>query len=140
MRDLNPGEADRDRLVPTKIQCPACGYNLTGATIGTTCPECGTMVGQGLVAEHTLPTSLRAVLALLLGVLSVMGWWSWGAWCFLAGPVAVQLALQAKVKAARGEISAASGGVAQVGLVCGFIGTAFGVVTVLVVTWWLMFG
>lgn len=76
----------------------------------------------------------------MLGFAAVFGWWWWGPLCFLAGSVAVQVALRAKIQAERGEINVASGGVVQMGLVCGFLGAAMGVLALLVVMWWLTFG
>lgn len=128
----HPGSRPGAPLRVSNTVCPNCGYNLTGATIGMGCPECGMIVGVGLLGAHSLPTSGKAVAAMVLGILSILGCMSYGLFSIVCGPLAILFALQAKGQSRRGEVSPSSEGMATAGLVCGIIGTVIGGVALLV--------
>jgi hypothetical protein len=46
-----------DQLSESDLKCAGCGYNLTGATIGGRCPECGTTVEESLTARGAVRAS-----------------------------------------------------------------------------------
>jgi len=105
-------------VTPAGVRCIRCGYDLTGATLGGFCGECGTPVSQSLgygQGRPSEPASGLAITAMVLGIISVMG-------MPLAGPVAIFLAVKAKRDASPGSASA---GMAQAGLITGIIGSVF---------------
>ena len=63
-----------DQIEPGQFRCRRCGYDLTGSTIGSRCPECGTSVNDSLrtspVATNT--ASSRATTCLILGIVGIM--------------------------------------------------------------------
>lgn len=141
---VDPGEVVEDRVVsgtpqpmglqPQAISCPNCYHNLTGATIGAQCPECGLVVGAGIAGSLTQkPTSGKAVAALVLGILSIMGCASYGLLSIICGPLAILFAKQARAEVMQNAVSASSQGIATAGFVCGIIGTIMGGLVVLII-------
>ena len=111
-------------LQPQAIICPNCYQNLTGATIGSACPECGLVVGAGVAGSMAnRPTSGKAVAAMVLGIISIVGCVFYGVPSMVCGPLALIFARQAKGQVLRNEVSASSQGMATAGFVCGLIGT-----------------
>ncbi|MEM7626663.1 MAG: DUF4190 domain-containing protein [Planctomycetota bacterium] len=124
----DPGAAASPRagagLQPQAIMCPNCYQNLTGATIGSACPECGLVVGAGVAGSlANRPTSGYAVASLVLGIVSIVGCMLYGIPALICGPLAIIFARQAKKQVLRNEVSASSQSMATAGLVCGLIGT-----------------
>ncbi|MEL7087530.1 MAG: DUF4190 domain-containing protein [Planctomycetota bacterium] len=115
-------------LTPQAISCPNCYQNLTGATIGSACPECGLVVGAGIAGSIAQrPTSGKAVAALVLGIVSIIGCMAYGIPALVCGPLAIIFARQAKGQVLRNEVGASSQGMATAGFVCGLIGTVMAV-------------
>lgn len=96
------------------ITCVRCGYNLTGATIGAVCPECGVAINASLGAGRQR-TAGAAIACLVLGILSVAA-------CPLLGLAAVPLYFVARNHVRSGTYSSSSMALATAGLVCGIIG------------------
>ncbi len=115
------GRLANEPVVPTAVFCLHCGYNLTGVAIGSTCPECGTRV-MPLFQGHLLPTSGKAVAAMVLGICSIVGCMFYGIPSLICGPLAIIFAIQAKKQISQGEAGSSSLGMATAGLVCGIIG------------------
>jgi len=117
-------------LSVSEVQCPNCGYNLTGATIGMTCPECGMIVGAGLLHAGGKATSGKAIASMVLGILSIVGCMTYGVASLLLGPLAILFSRLAVRQIKRGEVGGSSSGMATAGLVCGIIGSVIGVLCV----------
>ena len=100
----------------TSFECVSCGYNLTGATIGGLCPECGLPIAQSLRRTSVLKSSGQATAALIIGILSLV-------MCIGLGPVAIALAYSAMVQIRRGGYTSGSKGMATAGLVMGGLST-----------------
>lgn len=120
---------ERGGLKATAVVC-LCGYNLTGAVIGGTCPECGRVVTL-FPAGH--PLSAHAIAALVLGILSLM-LNSFGCMCggsvlgLPCGVLGLVFGAMARRQIQRGEpLDPGSGGLALAGLVCSGVGLALGV-------------
>ena len=76
-----PQAPSPSRVKPTGFSCTACGYNLSGTTIGGICPECGVLVEHSLRKATATPrTSGHAITSLVLGILSLV-------LCALIGPI-----------------------------------------------------
>lgn len=108
------------------IACPNCRYNLTGATIGMACPECGVVVGSGLLGANAMPTSGKAVASLVLGIIGLVGCCVWGVSGVVCGGLAMILSRGVKEQVLRGEVNPSSQGMATAGFVCGLIGLILG--------------
>jgi len=108
------------------IACPNCRYNLTGATIGMACPECGVVVGSGLLGASAMPTSGKAVASLVLGIVGLVGCCAWGLSGVICGGLAIILTRGVKGQVLRGEVNPSSQGMATAGFVCGLIGFILG--------------
>ena len=109
----------------SRVRCLNCGYDLTGATIGGKCPECGLVIGAGAFAfaEATgRPTSGNAIAALVLGICAlVLGCGSYGLMALICGPLAILFARRARADVAAGRVSEGSAGLATAGRVMGWI-------------------
>lgn len=55
----------------TTVTCVGCGYNLSGATVGGVCPECGAQVDQSLYAAEHIRANGKAITSMVLGICSV---------------------------------------------------------------------
>jgi len=109
------------------MPCVSCGYDLTGITLGSRCPECGSVVRFG---GPDLPGSGKAVTSLVLGILSIVGCFVYGLPAIIMGGLAIIFAQIAKSDIRSNKVSANSRGLATAGFVCGIIGTSLGVVYV----------
>jgi len=107
----------------TGISCSKCGYNLTGATIGGKCPECGSLVSPNYGA---MPSSGWAVASMVLGIVSIPTCICFGLPPLICGPLAIVFYVVAKKQIDSGAYSTQSNGMAIAGLVCGIIGTILG--------------
>lgn len=108
------------------IACPNCQYNLTGATIGMACPECGVIVGSGLLGANAMPTSGKAVASLVLGIIGLVGCCMWGLSGVICGGLAMIFSRGVRAQVLRGEVNPSSLGMATAGFVCGLIGFIMG--------------
>lgn len=113
----------QEPIVPTSVFCVQCGYNLTGVSIGSTCPECGRTVAPSFHGQLQ-PTSGKAVASMVLGICSIVGCFFYGIPSLICGPLAIIFAILAKKQIARGEAGSSSAGMATAGLICGIIGMA----------------
>lgn len=105
----------------TSYTCIGCGYDLSGSAIGGDCPECGASVKQSLrVAQDREQSgnSSSATICLVLGIIGVTA-------CGLVAPFAIWQYYRVRDEVARGVASPGSMGMAKAGLVLGWVGTAF---------------
>ena len=109
------------------MPCISCGYDLTGITLGSRCPECGGEVRYG---GPNLPGSGKAVTSLVLGILSIFGCVFYGLPAIVMGGLAIVFAQIAKANIRSNKVSPGSRGLATAGLVCGIVGTSLGVIYV----------
>ena len=110
-------------MTATSVRCPNCGYNLTGVSIGSICPECGLVVGHGALGGQTGPTSGKAVTSMVLGIVSIVGCMFYGLPSLICGPLAIVFSRLAQRQINDGEVGGGSQGMATAGLICGIIGT-----------------
>jgi hypothetical protein len=89
--------SERGSLSDTGVVCPKCGYNLTGATIGGYCPECGTPVEHALRVRPIGPALPRVgyTVPVLLTIL----------FCVIGGIVAVVYTSKANTAAELGDVA-----------------------------------
>ena len=104
-------------ITPVDLICVKCKYNLTGATIGGACPECGTSIDETL-RQHTLQprSNGTAVTSMVLGILSL-------GVCGLLGPIAILCSVIAKREIKQGGYTSGSKTMATAGLIMGIIST-----------------
>lgn len=129
-------EPSSARPLPTemRVTCTQCGYNLTGVTIGSSCPECGLLVGQGtLAASQYLPMSGKAIASLVMGILSIVTCSAYGILSVPCGIIAIYLSWGVKDQIVRQEVSPSSAGLAKAGKVCGIVGLCLGSTFILVI-------
>lgn len=117
----------------THVDCPNCGYNLTGVAIGGNCPECGLMIGRGTVNNPNLPTNGNAVAAMVLGICSIVLCPMYGVLSLVCGPLAIYFAGSARRQIRTGHYAASSEGLATAGRVTGWIGLSLGLLALLIV-------
>ncbi|MEM1444758.1 MAG: hypothetical protein AAGF84_01775 [Planctomycetota bacterium] len=117
---------------PSRVQCLNCGYDLTGATIGGSCPECGMIIGGGTLANaQNKPTSGNAIAALVLGICAiVMGCGSYGLLSLVLGPLAIWFARQARADMQAGNYSDGSKSLATAGQIMGWIATILALIVI----------
>lgn len=125
----DPADYTPGAIVPTSVFCVQCGYNLTGVAIGSTCPECGRTVAPSFHSQM-LPTSGKAVAALVLGICSIPVCVLYGIPAIICGVLAIIFARVAKAQVSEGEASPTSKGMATAGLICGIIGLCLGLLYV----------
>ena len=112
---------------PTSVFCVQCGYNLTGVSIGTTCPECGRPVAPSFHGQM-LPTSGKAIASLVLGICSIPVCVLYGIPAIVCGILAIVFANKARAQVAAGEAGSSSKGMALAGMICGIIGLCLGLI------------
>ena len=106
------------------MRCQNCQQDLSGATLGGHCPQCGApIVAAGY---QTGQSSGKAVASLVLGIISIPTCLCCGLLGVILGPLAIMFAKQAQRDIANGTVSPGSGGMASAGFICGIIGTALG--------------
>ncbi|MCH8151190.1 MAG: hypothetical protein IH830_02310 [Planctomycetes bacterium] len=102
----------------TEFRCVGCGYDLSGSTVGGSCPECGKPIGESLRARQDGAKSCgQATACMVVGILSLTV-------CALAGPVAIWLYANSKKEMAVGGYSRGSHTMAKAGLSMGIISMA----------------
>jgi sulfite exporter TauE/SafE len=69
-----------------------------------------------------------AIASLVLGVVSIIGFFVYGLVSVVCGPLAIYFARRAQAMEMRREAPRSSASMAQAGRVCGFVGTALGAV------------
>ena len=125
--EARPAGTPVARPLPTSIQCPNCGYNLTGVQLGSACPECNLIIGRGALGGPTLPTSGYAVASLVLGICSItIGCGTYGVLSIICGPLALIFSRKATLQIREGGMSGSSNGLKTAGFVTGLIGTIVG--------------
>lgn len=108
--------------VRNEFTCVSCGYVLRGIAVDKLCPECGTPVLNS-VGRGALPNSGKAVAALVLGIVSILGCTAYGLPSLVCGPLAIYFAQAAKKDMREGAVNPSGRGMATAGFVCGLIGT-----------------
>ena len=104
-------------VVASTVRCAQCGYDLTGATVGGTCSECGLSVAESIRRQTMGPqTSGYATACMVVGILSIAA-------CMVLGPVAIILYYRARAQMATGGYSEGSRAMAKAGFIMGIIGT-----------------
>jgi len=112
---------------PGELRCQQCQADLTGATLGGHCPQCGApIVASGYQSGQS---SGKAVASLVLGVISIPTCLCCGLLGVVLGPLAIVFAKMAQNDIERGIASTGSAGMANAGLICGIVGTALGAVS-----------
>ena len=113
--------AGRDQIADSSIKCVGCGHNLTGATIGSRCPECGIEIGQTLTSVAK-PVSGWSVASLVLGIISIPGCACYALPALVCGGLAIAFWGITRKEVAAGTRGGSSMSMATAGLVCGIIG------------------
>lgn len=102
------------------LTCVACGYNLTGVTIGGKCPECGADVDASLYAAGSAPPNGFAITSLVIGIIALVGaCCCWGGFLGVPGLIFGVLAMN-QIKT--GNYNTASRGMAIAGIICNALG------------------
>ncbi len=114
-------------ITPTSVFCVQCGYNLTGVAIGSTCPECGRTVAPSFHSQM-LPTSGKAIAALVLGICSIPICILYGIPSIVCGILAMVFSSKAKAQVVEGDVNPASKSMATAGWICGTIGLCLGII------------
>ncbi|MEE9403340.1 MAG: hypothetical protein V3V20_00470 [Algisphaera sp.] len=126
--------AQREVLLETAIDCPNCGYNLTGVRLGAACPECNLIIGRGTLGGAVKPTSGFALASMILGICSItIGCGTYGLLSIVLGPLALIFWAKAGPAIREGSVSQGSGGMRTAGFVTGLIGTLVGAVGVVLI-------
>ena len=112
------------------VQCVTCGYDLTGVQVGAACPECGASVSRSFQSMRQ-PTSGLAVSSLVLGILSIPTCVCCGVPSLICGVLAIVFYYQVQNDIRSGRVSHQSSGMAMAGMIMGWIGIAFGVISLL---------
>jgi predicted RNA-binding Zn-ribbon protein involved in translation (DUF1610 family) len=122
----------------TTIRCTTCGYNLTGVAIGSTCPECGSMVDPSLTAAQQ-PTSGKAIASMVLGICSIpaacMSYGVLGLPCAIIGLILWHLA-----KKELGSSTGSAAGMNTAGLVTSIVGLSFSVLGAGLILFFILMG
>lgn len=127
--DSTPGS---HALEPSTVYCIQCGYNLTGAMIGSTCPECGRRVAPSFHGQ-TLPTSGWSIAALVLGICAIPSCVFYGIPAIICGGLGIFFAGKARAQVKAGESGGSSQGLATAGFICGIIGLCLGLLYFLII-------
>jgi hypothetical protein len=106
---------------PSGVHCVRCGYDLTGAVIGSVCPECGAPVAPSFQRRGQAVSGL-AVTSMVLGITGLPLCACYGLPTLVLGPLAILFWFLARSQIRGGEVSEGSAGMATAGLVCGIIG------------------
>ena len=128
----SPAYTSSNHVTPTSVFCVECGYNLTGVAIGSTCPECGRTVAPSFHSQM-LPTSGKAVAALVLGICSIPLCLLYGIPSIVCGILAIVFNRKAKAQVVDGKVNPASKGMATAGLICGIIGLCLGISYIVII-------
>lgn len=106
----------------SNIRCIQCGFNLTGVTLGSTCPECGAPVSRSFQAHQQAPTSGKAITSMVLGICSIPTCMCYGVPGLICAILALVFWKLAAADIAQGTHNPASLGMAKAGMICGIIG------------------
>lgn len=113
--------------VETHVRCIRCGHNLTGATIGGNCPECGEPIDPS-VQNAGKKTSGYAIACLVLGIVSIPLTCCYGIGALITGGLAIVFNRLAARDIDAGFADASSSGINTAGLICGIIGLSLGAI------------
>jgi predicted RNA-binding Zn-ribbon protein involved in translation (DUF1610 family) len=116
----------RPSLKVSELRCVTCGYNLTGATIGGACPECGEAIEQ-TIAELREPKTYKSVASACFwcGLISVLPL----AWFLI--PVVVVFFVHTHINVRKGIEPRLSLVRANIGFMFSLIGLAFFIILIL---------
>lgn len=102
-------------------RCAACGFDLTGISVGQKCPECGSTIVQFAVSSES---NGQAVTALVLGIIGLATCFSYGVIGMPCAIMAIVFAKKAMIAVQQGQAPVSSIGMAKAGRICGWIGVA----------------
>ncbi len=105
---------DMPPISESELKCTGCGYSLTGAVIGGSCPECGASIEQSLLTPRSSRTCGAATASMVVGIVSL-------AVCAVVGPVAIVLYFKAMRDMSRGAYGPSNVTMARAGLIMGVI-------------------
>ncbi len=104
------------------FSCPACGYDLTGAVIGGTCPECGSHINPQHLASA--PSNGMAVASMIMGILALTLCIAYGLPTLVFAPLGIIFGHIANAQLRSGRYNPSARGFAKAGLICSY--TALG--------------
>lgn len=113
------------------LTCIRCGYNLTGVTIGGSCPECGTPVDESIAGTNQGASSSKAIASMVLGICALPGCFVYGIPALVLGVLAVGLGYSALNDIREGKVSQSARSQAMTGIICGGIATGLVVVAII---------
>jgi len=116
---------------PSVLTCFRCGYNLTGVTIGGSCPECGTPVDESIAGTNQGVSSSKAIASMVLGICALPGCFVYGIPALVLGVLAVGLGYSALKEVRDGKVSTTARAQAMTGIICGGIATGLVVVAII---------
>lgn len=112
------------------LRCQQCQQDLTGATLGGNCPNCGApIVANGFPSQLG---SGKATTALVLGICSIPMCMCCGLIGIILGPLAIYFGKEAQKDIHAGVAAPTSEGMAKAGVTCGIIGTSLNCVALLI--------
>jgi len=114
------------------VACLRCGYDLTGITIGSACPECGAPVTPAFQSAM-MPTSGKAIASLVLGICSIVTCMLYGIPAIVCGVLAIVFYKKASYQISAGERTLQSRSMAKAGLICGIVGLCLGMTYLIIV-------
>ena len=112
--------------------CPFCAYDLTGAVIGGSCPECGAHITP--TALTSTATNAMAVTSMVLGILSLALCIFYGIFTIILAPLGIIFGHIARGQIRSGRYSSGSASFALTGLICSYIGLGLVATVALTVT------
>ncbi len=85
------------QISESQLHCTGCGYNLTGATIGGYCPECGTRIEESLKSRAIIADSDLDLASYVTPVLATI------LCCMIGGIVSIIYTAKANAAAIAGD-------------------------------------
>ena len=116
-------------------RCVSCGYELTGITVESRCPECGQPVWGSAQAK---PTSGYAIASLVLGILSTVSCVLYGVPPLIFGTLGVIFGEIAVRHAKQGRAGGSTRGMALAGRICSWVGLAVSITVILAIVIMMM--
>lgn len=110
------------RLQAAGFTCPHCQYDLTGAVIGGTCPECGAHIKPQHLASA--PSNGMAVTSMIMGILALTLCIAYGLPTLVFAPLGIIFGHIAFAQLRTGRYNPSARGFAKAGLICSY--TALG--------------
>lgn len=123
----------RQTVRASALTCVRCDYNLTGMTIGGSCPECGAPVNDSIAGLGVGVSSRKAVASMVLGICALPSCLLfYGIPAFVLGILAVILGYSALRDIREGKVSATARSLAMTGIMCGRIAATVVVVAIII--------